>query len=39
MSDNYIYRKIYEEVVNNWENYGFDSQEDAIEWLCEHLIG
>jgi len=37
--NDYAYNKIYEEVANDWENYGFDSQDEAIEWLTEHLIG
>ena len=33
---NHVYDN-YEEIVNNWKDYGFDSQEEAIEWLAEHL--
>ena len=33
----YVYNKIYEDVLNYYENYGFDTQEEAEEWLSLNL--
>lgn len=37
--DDYAYNKIYEEVINYYENYGFDTMEEAADWLRDHLFG
>jgi hypothetical protein len=37
--DDYAYEKIWEQVMNDFENYGFDTQEEAQDWLFQHLIG
>ena len=35
----YAYDKVYDYVLDNWESLGFETQDEAIEWLAQHLVG